>query len=357
VTSHLFDTGTGTERNSSEVEGLDARGITDVSPSGKYLVAVQKTFDFASGNQRGTVRVWDTVAQTTVVKDIAPPAQQSWRDGPLVTAKMVGKNADSTWNGVVWAGFMAEDRLLTLTGHGGFDIWTLPGMLPKYRVEGMRDHFDNLVRLNRMWGPSLSPFPRGFALSADRKTLARFTGDGFQFFDTATGERKAETEKLSVKDQPVPGRNMKLAPEIVGMAFNPRGVTLAAAYHVPIAGRNHLVLFDPITGNTKSGGGRLASLFTAVPGNNVRWWGKYLLMSEFTKVTSFDPSTGEMLAQIHPQSGGAFLQDTRDGLLWVFGPPTPGGPPCIYSLAAPPTLPDASHSVTATPDGLVERPR
>jgi len=356
VTSHLFDTGTGTERNSSEVVGLDPRGITDVSPSGKYLVAVQKTqktFDFASGNDRGRVTVWDTVGRKTV-KDVTPPAQQSWRDGPLVAKKYVAKKLDPTGNGVMWAGFVADNRLLTLSGHGGFDIWTFPDMLPKYRVEGMRDYFENLVQLNRVPDPPYSPFPRGFALSADRKTLARFTGDGFQFFDTATGERKADPEKLGGLAPPVPGGTPSLPIDLAGMAFNPRGMTLAAVYRTPTVNGGQIVLYKPTTGK-RNDSSPLPLVVTAAPGNHVRWWGGYVVMAESNKLTPIIPTTGEVLAEIHPQTGGAFLPDTRDGLLWVFSPPpTPGGSPSIYSLAAPPALPIAPGFITATPDGLVD---
>lgn len=170
----VFDTPSGRARGKVVTENISINEIV-VNPDGKWLAVIvsapfeghQVTLhDVATGNQVGQFR----------------PYSRAVGDGLNVPE-------------LVWAAFVAPDKLLTINEASGFDLWTVPGF---ERVAGRpprQAHAQPRVSVN-----GFTHSPNNFGLTPDGKTLALFTGNGFSFYDARTADLLGQTEPI-LKDR------------------------------------------------------------------------------------------------------------------------------------------------------------
>jgi hypothetical protein len=369
----IFDTRTGDRLRQVALVGAGGYRFTDLSPNGKHLVGLTTVPGPGPPTTPVRVTVWDTTSGSPVVRDWEPPPQESWKK------RLAG-------NGITWAGFVGDDRLITLTEHGGLDVWSFPARTRTGGFEG-DERAVGAVRYalpDRMFNV---PAPRTLALSPDRKTLAKFNGEGFTLYDTAIGEERLKTVRLPGPTGPYPFPAgppgfpggpppgfpggpppgfpggpfpQQSTPLLLGFAFDPPGETLAVAYLSGRSPQATLAVLDARTGQQKAAHG---FLFPAAPMPTCElfWWGNRVVASP-TPVSGvvLDPASGRVVTNLAPRPGGELLRDTGDGgSLWGHGKLVPNGPTVVYALAFPEAFPAAGKSpgrVAATPNGFMEPP-
>lgn len=94
--------------------------------------------------------------------------------------------------------FLADNRLLTVTCSGGYDIWAVPEMKRVGGRPGLKLEGDQALFRNSDNYPNLS------ALSADGKTIALYNWAGVSLIDVATGTEKLRTEDTRKKGEQKP---------------------------------------------------------------------------------------------------------------------------------------------------------
>lgn len=171
-----------------------------VAPDGGAILTVATP-------QRGRLDVWDATKGAHVV---------GWRPDPEGTPEA---------RKVVWAGFVAADKVLTLMGDGRLARWTIPSCAADYVVEGVG--------------------PGPLALSPNRSLVASANGGVLRVHDTATGRLVGVGPEVDIG----PNAANPTAP----CAFRPDGGALA------VAGGTKLHLVDLADG-------RVETIETGVPG-------------------------------------------------------------------------------------------
>ena len=121
--------------------------------------------------------------------------------------EVTGEPASSV--SVIAMAFVSPDRLLTASVAGGFDVHdTVSGK----RLFGVTGALEPLPQLRKVRDAST------FALAEVSKLVAVFDGDGFSFYDSATGKPTGKTDRLDLAG-PF---------EVWGTALRPDGTRLAA---------------------------------------------------------------------------------------------------------------------------------
>ena len=222
------------------------------------------------------------------------------------------KKNDITTPNLIWVGFTAPNRIMTVNEGGGFDLWSVPAF---ERVAGATNKIKPGLRV------SVNGFthsPDNFALSADGQTIAMFNGAGFTFYNATTAAEIGRTEDL------VTGTNSAV---FSGAAFSPDGATFACYFQVfGQGGTTNLKLWNAKTG-ADAGGGVVGKTVSAPAG--FAWWGsKHLVFWEggIGSGRVFDIAKREMAGKVRAVGSGKFGTVPPNGELWAvtgtgrFGP-------------------------------------
>jgi len=268
------------------------------------------------------------------------------RPGPGIKFVPYGKAKDGTRGpDLIWVGFAAPDRLITLNARSGFDIFSVPD---RKRLGGQPPR--PLTSIPFVSSSGIGFSPRNFALSPNGKTLAVFNGIGFTFFDTTTAGATAQTEPLIR-----PGGSMNFWGSAMS-ADGSRFVCILSTYNPKPAAA--VMVWDAVTGK------RLST--ASVPdgtGAGCGWWGpNHLVLYEGGQASAdvLSVRDGQVVGHIEPQFLGSLkiaVATPGDKLWYVFddSPTASGGvTPVLVKLSAPPRF-SAGRRLTIGPDGLRER--
>ena len=263
-------------------------------------------------------------------------------DGKEVsTTTLYPKKADQVLvPDLIWVGFTSKDQLLSITGDGGFDLWSVPGMK---RTTGMKGALKGGSHLGVN---GFTHTPENFSLSNDGKTLALFNGMGFSFYDIATATETGRTEDF-----------MKAGESTVfsGSAISPDGKRFACYFQkFEIGGTTELRVWDAKTGKNVSGGPVTKAGFPA----GLAWWGSnHVVFWDGAHASGlvFSLETGQASGRLKTSIPGRFATVLPDGQLWgVVGgssyEPVKGA--AFLVRASPPASLQPNTQCELTPDGL-----
>lgn len=205
---------------------------------------------------------------------------------------------------LVWFAFLDRDRLLTVARNGQFDLWDMKQKRPIYTrlpVQGQM-RFINM--------DTFSLRPQNLALSNDRRILALSNKDGFDLFETATGNPLRKTQ--SFRDKGNVGNEW-------GVSFSPDGSRLAAKLNVHKADRkqhDYVAIWDANTGQRQA----LLPMKQDFGHNGALiWWGRdhlAVLSGIAHRAKILDLKSGRFERVLEAEGNGRFATCTPDGRLW-----------------------------------------
>jgi|GEM_PF-2826424 len=279
-----------------------------VSPDGKYLSELD-----SSPFEGHTVSLY-TVADGKLGKKFRP----------------YPKKDNITTPDLIWASFVAADKLLTLHEGGGFDVWTVPSF---ERVAGATN---TLPVGTRNVTNGFTHSPASFALTSDGATLAIFNGSGIAFYATATASEIAKTEPIMMKSDSC---------SFSGAAFSPDGKQFTAYYQVfsGTGGGIALRTFDAKTGaNVRS---TTVGKSVGAPAGMCYWGPNHLAFQQggIGSVRVIDLATGQDVGKVETSIPGKFGPVPPTGDLWAI---TGGG--------SVEQKPNTSYLVRAAPPASLE---
>jgi hypothetical protein len=316
-------------------------------------------FDLATGKPLGAVDSLPTTKDdgTTFSSNPRYPAAALSPDGGLLALRdekdarrvdlwdtaankhLVGWQANDTTQGggygVAGLWFLDGKRLLTATGSGQVTLWEVPACKAVYRLSCGNG--------------------AAVALSPGRKYLAAATGETFNLFDAATGERRGRTAL------PSPGYRVSL----VAGAFSPEGKELAAAYLSLERGKPAVVVhWDLKTGAIAglvpvqpgpeplvcSSPGKASGTWGPGTGWSVRrlaWWGpRHVLLNDDLLV---DLDRKWLVGRYRLGEWGRRADDSPDDRHWFATGRALNGPALLTGLAVPDEVVKAA-AAAARPD-------
>lgn len=145
--------------------------FTDVSPRGTRLLA--HAYDGPD------LSIWS-------LPD-GKPVRMHW--DPYAEVPRVGPQVSHYLYQMVWCAFLDEERVLTVAKSGRFDVWSIGNDKPIYTVAPREKRATMEVT-------GFCHSPRNLALTSDRRILALDNGDGFDFYETATGKSIGATDSV-----------------------------------------------------------------------------------------------------------------------------------------------------------------
>ena len=208
----------------------------------------------------------------------------------------------ATGSQVDWLEFVSEDSLLTLSG-GKLTRWEVPACKAVYEMA-----------TSYKGRPSLSP---------NRRWLAAFNGDGFDFINSATGAVSGNV--------PVEAGNRE-APQ-ASAAFSSDGSRFAGLAYGPL--EQALVVCNVATGKV----GKSFALRGSPQGDTLRWCGRRQLIHGSTLI---DLDIEEAVWRYSP--GYPFVPGTGDGTVWSLA--MIRGNPTVPGMLAATAIPDTAVSQT-----------
>ncbi|HZZ80247.1 MAG TPA: hypothetical protein VFE62_17165 [Gemmataceae bacterium] len=196
--------------------GNEGQGMC-LSPKGTRFLLYR---NFPAG-----LSIWSLPDGQQIIKDwnpyARPPGQPFKANAPELT----------------WAWYLDEERMLTLSRNGQFDVWNMA----QRQVVASNPAPQKSTFLT---ASGFSRAPQNFALSPDCRYLALANGDGFDIFEAATARKISLTETFALQ-----GR--------VGTAwsacFSRDGAMLASYLNLQINGKSeeHLAVWDTATGKKR----------------------------------------------------------------------------------------------------------
>jgi hypothetical protein len=252
-----------------------------------------------SFSPRGTRFAYEDKQHVVIVSTESGQEAVRWR--PYAEKQFLAAGENPSEQYLARFDFLGEDRVLTINGAGGLDLWTVPELKPVYHVPGQRER----RFLDQHSGLGLSP---------DRKALAVFNGEGFDLRDTADGRLLQKTAHVA---------KFNTVRSAWGVAFSADGRSIAAVLTVGKGGfavEQTLVRWDALTGQHLSDV-PLPQLFDGAI-CTIAWWGSnYVLvhasMGNVGRVVSW--RTGQIVRRVE---AGYWLRSGRvapaspDGRLW-----------------------------------------
>jgi hypothetical protein len=202
------------DKRSARIELAKSGHGIDLSPQGTRFLSIG---DFPKG-----LTVWSL-----------PNGQQLFKDwDPYPPQKKFVPNAPD----FMWANFIDENRLITFSRTGQFDIWDV----------NQRQLLATSPAQNQFFSLQQNFFaraPQNFALSHDRKKVAIANGDGYDLFDTATAKKTGKTASVAADGK---------VGNVWGTAFSADGTQLACKHNLFKGNQQeYLTIWDTATGARK----------------------------------------------------------------------------------------------------------
>jgi transcription initiation factor TFIIIB Brf1 subunit/transcription initiation factor TFIIB len=294
-----------------------------LSPDGKHLLVTEIRGLGWAGEHRVHLI---TVADGTDI---------DWK--PFPDTEKRGGNAPAMFR----AEFVSNDRIVTLGTNRAMYF---------YRFGNLNDPDSASVssvgdQLGKIWGPAPDNFPRiqwQMALTADRRKMAVWNGDGYAVVDTENAQEFFRTPSLLVTARELwPRESVKRDNLHAGpAAFSPDGSVLAGVITHGIGSKQHvLCLWDAKEEKSPVAYEIPANQYGEA--NTLRWWGnRYILVSgakfHGSEVDGMliDTRTGLPVRQLMSPKFRHYGLG-RDGRLWYVSSPDPKEPAMMHVLGGP----------------------
>lgn len=177
----------------------DDPGLIQLSPTGTRLL-VRERFP-------PKLSLWSVNDAKQLVKD--------WDPFPKDPKQPFGARQE-----LVWAYLLSDDRVLSIARSGQFFVWNLTTNQPVYSIPAPKN--SRFLTEN-----GFAKMPQDFALSPDRRILAVNNKDGFDLFDTATGNLFGKTSSFAAEGS---------VGNTWSVAFNRAGNLLAFRHNLHVPG-------------------------------------------------------------------------------------------------------------------------
>lgn len=318
-TLDLYDMGAGRRTGRLDITDMDEPRSVSLSPDGKHFLAME-----ASGfNADPTIRLW-SVAENKLI------TQEKWNPYPN-KARFDSPN-------LYRAEIVANDRVMTISSGRFLDVFTIPTFERPFDPIpiGAVRKAEFLGRDDRTGAVSTDKYQRQVALSADKKLIAVWNGDGFSMFDIAKGDEiGATTSAVGISKQTWPRESFNDRVKGGPVAFSPDGKIFAAILTHDFHPKRHVLCLWDVKDITKE------PAIYELPSNqfndapSINWWGNRYIVTHGAKVEGMliDKNTGIAKRQLMGPQYGRYGFG-RDGRLWYASSEEMKQPATMYVVDA-----------------------
>jgi WD40 repeat protein len=202
---------------------------------------------------------------------------------------------------LVWASYIDDNRLVSISRTGQFDVWDMN----QKQVVASHPAQAKMLQLAQNF---FARAPHNFAISPDRRYLALANGDGFDLFDTATAKRIGATQSF--------GAEGKMG-NVWSVSFNRDGTQLASKYNLNAPNQEYVSAWVVPAGVRKSHHPVQPDFSRNGP---MTWLGPNHLMiwdGNVFKGSVFRLSDGKFLRTCDQMNAGdRFARSSPDGRIW-----------------------------------------